>query len=163
MTQEELDNIEKKALEQFTTGKSLFGKDGAFAPLLKNFLDKALEVEMEAHLDDNERSKGNKRNGKGSKTLRTGVGTFEVTTPQDRHSNFEPDIVKKRQTILADNLADKIIGLYGLGMSYRDICVHIKEMYDTEISHNVLTEITDRIIDLQQKSGLLVKGHAAIF
>src|SRR5665811_1182255 len=142
MTQEELDNIEKKALEQFTTGKSLFGKDGAFAPLLKNFLDKALEVEMEAHLDDNERSKGNKRNGKGSKTLRTGVGTFEVTTPQDRHSNFEPDIVKKRQTILAD----KIIGLYGLGMSYRDICAHIKEMYDTEISHNVLTEITDRII-----------------
>lgn len=146
MTQEELDNIEKKALDQFITGKSLFGKDGAFAPLLKNFLDKALEVEMEAHLDDDERSKGNKRNGKGSKTLKTGVGTFEVKTPQDRHSSFEPDIVKKRQTILADNLADKIIGLYGLGMSYRDICEHIKEMYDTEISHNVLTEITDRII-----------------
>jgi transposase-like protein len=146
MTQEELDNIEKKALEQFTTGKSLFGKDGAFAPLLQNFLDKALEAEMEAHLDGKERSKGNKRNGKGSKTLKTGVGTFDIKTPQDRHSSFDPEIVKKRQTILADNLADKIIGLYGLGMSYRDICAHIKEMYDTEISHSVLTEITDRII-----------------
>ncbi|MEW7281373.1 transposase [Aquimarina sp. 2201CG1-2-11] len=54
------------------------------------------------------------------------------STPTDRQSNFEPDLVKKRQTILADNLSDKIIGLYGLGMSYRDISSHIKEMYDTE-------------------------------
>lgn len=146
MTQEELNNIEKKALEQLTTGKSLFGKEGAFGPLLQSFLDKALEAEMEDHLDQEERSKGNKRNGKGSKKLKTGVGTFDIQTPQDRHSSFEPEIVKKRQTILADNLSDKIIGLYGLGMGYRDICNHIKEMYDTEISHNVLTEITDRII-----------------
>lgn len=67
-------------------------------------------------------------------------------TPRDRQSSFDPAIVKKRQTILADNLADKIIGLHGLGMGYGDICAHIKEMYDTEISHSVLTEITDRII-----------------
>src|SRR5690606_35727226 len=146
MTQEEIDRMEKKALEQFTTGKSLFGKDGAFAPLLRNFLDKALEVEMEAHLGEAERSKGNKRNGKKKKTLRSGVGTFELSTPQDRHSSFEPEIVKKRQTILADNLSEKIIGLYGLGMSYRDISSHIKEMYDTEISHTVLSQITDRIV-----------------
>jgi len=90
MTQEELDNIEKKALEQFTVRKSLFGKDGAFAPLLQNFLDKALEAEMEAHLDDDERSNGNKRNGKGKKTLKTGVGTFDIKTPQDRQSSFDP-------------------------------------------------------------------------
>src|SRR5690606_15875599 len=134
MTQEELNNIEKKALEQLTTGKSLFGKEGAFGPLLQSFLDKALEAEMEGHLDQEERAKGNKRNGKGSKRLKTAVGTFDIQTPQDRHSSFEPEIVKKRQTILADNLADKIIGLYGLGMSYRDICNHIKEIYDTEIS-----------------------------
>ncbi|WP_335965523.1 IS256 family transposase [Galbibacter sp. PAP.153] len=146
MTQEELDKIEKKALEQLTTGKSLFGKEGAFGPLLQSFLDKALEAEMEDHLDKEERSQGNKRNGKGSKQLKTAVGTFDIQTPQDRHSSFEPEIVKKRQTILADNLSEKIIGLYGLGMSYRDICAHIKEMYGTEISHNVLTEITDRII-----------------
>src|SRR5690606_13612192 len=146
MTQEELDNIEKKALEQITTGGNLFGKGGAFAPLLQRFLNKALEAEMEVHLNEYERSKGNKRHGKGSKQVKTGVGTFDIDTPQDRHSSFEPEIILKRQTILADNLADKIIGLYGLGMSYRDICSHIKEMYDTEISHSVLSEITDRII-----------------
>lgn len=138
--------LEKKALEQFFSGKSLFGKDGAFAPMLKNFIEKALEAEMDEHLSDQERSKGNKRNGKGKKTLKSAEGNFEISTPEDRQSTFSPSIVEKRQTILADNLADKIIGMYGIGMSYRDITSHIKEMYDTDISHNVLVSITDRIL-----------------
>ena len=71
MDQNYLDNLEEKALEQFKSGKSLFGKDGAFAPLLKNFIEKALEAEMEEHLDENERDKGNKRNGKGKKTVKS--------------------------------------------------------------------------------------------
>lgn len=128
------------------SGKNLFGQDGAFAPMLKNVIEKALQAEMEGHLDEGERTKGNKRNGKGKKTLKSGFGTFDIDTPQDRQSSFEPELVKKRQTILADNLSEKIIGLYGLGMSYRDISAHIKEMYDTEISHTVLSQITDRII-----------------
>ena len=128
MTTKEQQELEKKALEQFMSGKSLFGKDGAFAPMLKNFIEKALESEMEGHLDDQERSKGNKRNGKGRKTIKSGFGSFDIETPQDRQSSFEPELVKKRQSILADSLSDKIIGLYGLGMSYRDISSHIKEM-----------------------------------
>jgi transposase-like protein len=146
MKQTELEELQSKALEQFKTGKSLFGKDGAFAPMLKQFLEAALESEMEAHLDEQERSFGNKRNGKGKKTIKSGAGSFEIDTPQDRHSSFEPQIIRKRETILADNLQDKIIGLYGLGMSLRDISSHIKEMYDTEISHTILSQITDRII-----------------
>jgi transposase-like protein len=146
MTQEEIDQLQSKALEQFKSGKSLFGKDGAFAPMLKQFLEAALESEMEEHLDESERSTGNKRNGKGKKTIKSSTGSFEIETPQDRQSSFEPQIVRKRETILADNLEDKIIGLYGLGMSLRDISNHIKEMYDTDISHTVLSQITDRII-----------------
>ena len=136
----------KKALEQLKSGKSLFGKDGAFAPLLKGFIEKALESEMEGHLDESERIRGNKRNGKGKKTIKSSTGSFEIATPQDRHSSFEPELIKKRQTILAESLEEKIIGLYGLGMSYRDISRHIQEMYDTEISHTVLSQITDKII-----------------
>ncbi len=128
------------------SGKSLFGRDGAFVPMLKNFIEKALESEMEGHLDEQERSKGNKHNDKGKKTVKSGFGTFDIETPQDRHSSFEPELVKKRQSILAENLSDKIIGLYGLGVSYRDISSHIKERYDTEISYTVLSPITDRII-----------------
>lgn len=142
----QLSELEQKALEQLKSGESLFGSNGAFAPLLKSFIEKALESEMEAHLDEEQRSNGNKRNGKGKKTIKSSQGSFEISTPEDRQSSFEPELIKKRQTILADSLSNKIIGLYGLGMSYRDISAHIKEMYDTDISHSVLTDITDRII-----------------
>lgn len=146
MKTEQQTEFEKKVLDQLMSGKNLFGKDGAFAPMLKNVIEKALEAEMESHLDQQQRDKGNKRNGKGKKTIKSGFGTFDIETPQDRQSSFEPELVKKRQRILADNLSDKIIGLYGLGMSYRDISSHIKEMYDTDISHTVLSQITDKII-----------------
>jgi transposase-like protein len=144
MNTQEQQAFEKKALDQLLSGKSLFGKEGAFAPMLKGFIEKALEAEMASHLTEN--PERNKRNGKGKKTLKTNIGEIEITTPTDRNSSFEPSIVKKRQTILADNLSEKIIGLYGLGMSLRDICSHIEEIYDMQISHTVLSEITDRII-----------------
>jgi transposase-like protein len=146
MESEEFKLMRDKALEQLRSGQSLTGKDGVFAPLLKQFIESALDAEMATHLDDFERLSGNKRNGKKSKTLKTDSGEIEITTPQDRNSSFEPQLVKKRETVLADNLAPKIIGLYGLGMSFRDISNHIKEMYDVEISHSTLSEITDRII-----------------
>jgi|TARA_R110002126_G_C10489807_1_gene503460 putative transposase len=146
MTQKEQELLEKKALDQLLTGKSLFGKEGAFAPMLKSFIEKALESEMEHHLSCVSSDGKNKRNGKGKKTIKSGLGTFEIQTPTDRNSSFEPELVKKRQTILAENLSEKIIGLYGLGMGLRDISSHIKEMYDTDISHTVLSQITDKII-----------------
>lgn len=146
MTQKELDQLQEKALAQLKSGESLFGKDGAFAPMLKGFIEAALQAEMDAHLDEDERTKGNKRNGRGAKTIKSSAGSFRVETPQDRQSSFDPQLIKKRETVLADSLADKIIGLYGLGMSLRDISTHIAEMYDTELSHTVLSQITDRII-----------------
>ena len=136
------------ALEQLRSGKSLTGKGGVFAPIIKEFLETALSAEMESHLDEEERSFGNKRNGKGVKTIKTSSGEVTIETPQDRHSSFEPQIVRKRETVLADNLAPQIIGLYGRGMSLRDISAHIKEMYDVEVSATTLSEITDRVIPL---------------
>jgi putative transposase len=145
-TNQEYEALKKKALEQFRTGKPLLGKDGAFAPLLKQFLESALCAEMDEHLTVQEREKGNRKNGTSKKMIKSSVGSFELETPRDRESSFEPDIIKKRETILADSLEDKIIGLYGLGTSLRDISTHIKEMYDTEISSSTLSSITDRII-----------------
>ena len=138
MRTKEQQEFEKKVLDQFMSGKSLFGADGAFAPMLKNVIEKALQAEMDAHLDIEQRAKGNKRNGKGKKKLKSGFGSFDIETPEDRQSSFQPELIKKRQTILADNLSEKIIGLYELGMSYRDISGHIKELYDTDISHTAL-------------------------
>jgi transposase-like protein len=142
----EYEQMKQLALEQLRSGKSLLGKDGAFAPLLKSFLDSALDSEMESHLDDMERSRGNRRNGKTSKEVRTSSGTISVDTPRDRSSSFEPELIRKRETILAESLESKILGMYGLGMSLRDISKHIQDMYDTNISHATLSAITDKII-----------------
>lgn len=138
------ESIQKKALEQFRSGKSLLGKGGAFAPLFKQFLEAALAAEMEEHLKHSEDA--NRKNGKASKTIKTGDGQFELTTNRDRNGSFEPQIIKKRETVLADSLQERIIGMYGLGMSLRDISAHIKEIYDVEISHDTLSGITDRIV-----------------
>jgi len=145
---EDYEALRAKALDQFKKGEPLLGKNGAFAPLLKQFLESALEAEMDAHLDEDERKKGNRRNGSNKKLLKTSDGSFELETPRDRESSFNPEIVKKRETILADNLEKKIIGMYGLGMSLRDISEHIKEMYDTDISAATLSSITDRVIPM---------------
>ena len=103
MTPEELAGLESKALAQFKTGKSLFGKDGAFAPLLQSFLEKALEAEMEAHLDEDERKKGNKRNGKGKKTVKSSSGELTISTPQDAsqqvHEKYASTASREARTV----------------------------------------------------------------
>ena len=148
-TQIDYELIKKQALEQFRSGKSLTGKGGAFAPLFKQFLETALQSELEQHLSDEElQTISNRKNGKVSKTVKTGDGEIELVTSRDRNGSFEPEIVKKREIILADSLQDRIIGMYGIGMSLRDISNHIKEMYDMDISHDTLSAITERIMPL---------------
>ena len=148
MRQDEINELREKAVKQLLSGEPLLGKNGAFAPILKEFLEEALEAEMAGHLADEEKGfqGGNKRNGKGKKTVKGQHGEITIATPQDRHSSFEPQVIEKRQRILADNLEKKIIGLYGLGTSVRDISSHIEEMYDSKISTQVISDITDRII-----------------
>jgi transposase-like protein len=143
------EEVKNKALEQLKTGRPLLGKGGALGPLFKSFLEAALEAELENHLQESQyedEGDRNRRNGHGTKQLRTSEGTMELSTPRDRGGSFEPEIVKKRQTILADSIEPKIMGMYGLGMSLRDISSHIKEIYDTDISHTILSEVTDRVI-----------------
>lgn len=140
--------LKKKTLEQVRSGKGLFSKGGAFAPLLKDFLEAALQAELEEHLADEAAELNNRKNGYTTKQLRTDGGTIELNTPRDRNSDFSPDIVKKRETILAESLEPKIIGMYGLGMSFRDISAHIKDIYDSDISASTLSAITDKVIPL---------------
>lgn len=142
------EQIKQKVKEQFRSGKSLFGKDGAFAPMLQDMLNSILEGELEGHLDEDQRATGNRKNGKGKKQLKTSSGTIEVNTPRDRLGSFEPEVVKKRETIMAQSLEDKIIGLYSIGTSLRDISAYIKETYNTDISATTLSAITDKVIPL---------------
>jgi putative transposase len=140
--------FQKEAIRKLKAGKPLSGKDGVMMPLIKRIVEAALKGEVEAHLDAEPPETRNRKNGKSSKTVRSDYGTFELETPRDRNATFEPEIVKKRQTTLGKSLDDKIIALYGLGMSYTDIARHMEDMYGIELSSATLSSITDNILPI---------------
>lgn len=144
-----MDNKEidyKRAAEQLRNGEPLFGKDGALAPMLERILNAALEGEKDAHLSLDERSKGNCRNGKIPKQVQTRYGEVIVETPRDRDGSFEPQTVKKRETILAEGMAEQIINMYAFGTSTRDISKYFELEFDTKLSAETISSITDRVL-----------------
>lgn len=142
----DFESIKNKALEQLKSGKPLLGKGGAFAPLLENILNAALEGEMDVHMDEDERSMGNRRNGYTPKQVQTSMGEVTVHTPRDRDSTFEPEFIKKRERILADSVSDRIIGLYALGTSTREISDWMEEHLGNRVSAETISSITDRVL-----------------
>jgi putative transposase len=138
-------SIFKKLSKLSKQENPFWAKKGILAPLIKDLTEAALEGELDSHLGQ-EISK-NRRNGKSKKTIKSLNGNFELQTPRDRDGTFSPQLVKKHQTTLNDELEQKIIALYGLGMSYKDIASHIQEMYGLEVSTGTLTAVTDKIIN----------------
>lgn len=146
----DLDSFKRQAIEKLYQGKPLTGKDGIFSDMIKDILETALSEELNQHLAAEKQNSGNdfnnRKNGHNSKTLKTRESSFVLDAPRDRNASFDPQIVKKNQTVLTEELDDKIIALYGLGMSYRDISSHIEEIYGIEISKSSITAITDKIL-----------------
>jgi putative transposase len=138
--------FKKAAIKGLYEGKSLTGQDGLFAPLLKHFLESALEGEMNNHLAQSRQQEANRRNGKTSKQVKSSAGLLDLTTPRDRAGSYQPQIVPKRQVVLTAQLEQKILSLYSRGSSYSDISQHLQEMYGYTLSDSELTSITDTII-----------------
>lgn len=139
--------FKKQAIEGMYAGKPLNGEKGIFAPLLKHFLEAALEGELQAHLHEEKASgNSNRKNGKSTKKVKSLSGEFELESSRDRSGSFEPVILPKRQVIITEELEEKVIGLYALGVSTRDITKHIKELYQMDISAATLSAITDKVI-----------------
>jgi putative transposase len=143
-------------LDQILAGGSLkpedlAGEDGLFRRLKKALLERALGAELTHHLgyekgDPAGRGSGNSRNGTSSKALLTDDGEIEIEVPRDRAGTFEPVIVAKGQTRF-DGFDEKIISLYGRGMTVREIQGHLAELYGTEVSPDLISKVTDAILD----------------
>lgn len=142
----DFEELKNKTIEQLRSGKPLLGKDGAFAPLLESILNAALEGEMDAHLKSDECLPGNRRNGKMQKQVQTPLGEVTVSTPRDRDASFNPQFIKKRETILAEGVADRIIGLYAMGNSTRQISDWMEENLGNRVSAETISSITDRVL-----------------
>jgi transposase-like protein len=136
----------RQAAEDLKAGKPMVGKEGVFTPLLKKLIEASLEGEMDAHLDQTRKTESNRRNGKTRKNLSSPLGGFEIFSPRDRNSSFEPQIVAKRQHKITSDIDAQILSLYGKGMSYSDIQSYLSEMYGVEVSDGTISAITDRLI-----------------
>lgn len=133
------------ALKAVQSGQSFTGKDGVLSPLVKQLTEAALEAELDSHLAEDVRE--NRRNSKSRKTVKSTSGKFELETPRDRAGTFEPQLVKKHQRTVSDEIESKILSMYGLGMSYADIAGHVEEMYSIGVSPATISTITDKLID----------------
>jgi transposase-like protein len=132
-------------------GVELLGPDGLLSQVTKAVLERALGEEMTAHLgyekhDPAGRGSGNSRNGTTAKTLLTDVGAVELVVPRDRAGSFDPQIVRKGQTRL-EGFNDRIIALYARGMTTRDIRAHLREMYDVDVSPDLISRVTDGVLE----------------
>ena len=134
---------------QLKAGKGIGGKDGALTPLIKQLTEMALQAELETPLSQD--LQRNRKNGTTSKTMKSQGGTFELDTPRDRNGSFEPEIVKKNQTHMSDELESKMLSLFALGNSYTQIADHIEDMYGVHFSKPAITAITDKLIPMLEE------------
>jgi putative transposase len=163
------DKFSEEVTQAIREGKPLLGAEGAFTPLLKSLLEKALEGELTAHLGKENQAEAmqqkNRRNGKQAKTVRSSIGAFELETPRDRNGTFDPQVVKKRQTVLTHELDNKIIRLFGSGMSYSDISKNVKDIYGIEVSDSTIHSVTEQIVPLLNdwRNRTLEKTYTVVF
>jgi len=133
-----------EAVKSLQEGKNLFGKDGVLTGLIKQLTESALQAELEQHLANEQQP--NRKNGSSTKTVKSSVGNFELDTPRDRSGSFEPQLVKKNQTALTDEIDQKILSMFSMGMSYRDINKHIEDMYGMNVATGMISAVTDKLI-----------------
>lgn len=121
----------------------------ALKDLLGETLQDMLEAEMNEHLGYEKYTRddesNNYRNGYKTKKVRSSMGELEINVPQDRDSEFEPQIVKKRQKDISE-IEQKIINLYASGMSNKTIIEEIEDIYGFELSESLISDITDKVI-----------------
>lgn len=144
MTQTPFDFDMETAVQALRSGKDLNGKDGILTPLIKHLTESALQAELEAHLEAE--TQPNRKNGHTRKTLKTPAGEFTLETPRDRNGDFEPQLVKKHQRHLTDELERKVLSMFALGMSYQNIRDHVQDMYGMNVADGTINAITDKLL-----------------
>jgi transposase-like protein len=131
-------------LKGLRAGRDLNGPKGILTPVTKQLTEAALKGELEQHLA--KEAVTNRKNGSTRKTIKSPSGNFELETPSGRAGTFEPQLVRKNQIHLTDELERKIITLFAQELSYQVIRAYIQEIYDMEISNGSLNAITYKLL-----------------
>ena len=145
-----VDEFDHWLAEHYTGPKDLLGKEGLLARLTKVVVERALQAELTHHLGYArggvpEAQGGNCRNGTSAKTVIGDGGHLELAVPRDRHSTFEPRLIAKGQRRF-EGFDEKIIALYARGMTVREIQGLLREQYQVEVGHDLISTVTDAVM-----------------
>jgi len=127
-----------------------------FKETIAEFMENGLDAELDTELgysryDYKNKDTDNSRNGHSSKTLRTSFGDVEVSVPRDRKGEFDPQILKKNQTSISQDVEEKILSMYAKGMTTSDIEAHIRDIYGIEVSDTTVSRVTDKILPIAKE------------
>ena len=156
------DSPQKAALREmmgnFMKENDIQVKDGTDVnSIMRDMMSIILEGTLDAEMDEelgyskyDYKNKGtkNSRNGYSSKTMHTSYGDMGINIPRDRNGEFEPQVIKKYQNTVTQDMEEKIISMYAKGMSTNDIESHMRELYDIEISDSTISRVTDKVLPL---------------
>ena len=147
ISDEALDRLMNQVDEQ---GLELLGPDGVLTELTSRIINRAMDTELTDHLgyergDPAGNGSGNNRNGTTPKTVLTDAGEIPVATPRDRNGEFEPKLVAKHQRRI-EGFNDLVTGLVARGMTTRDVQAHLAEIYDVDVSPELVSKITDAVL-----------------
>ena len=140
-----------KLLVHYQKPEDIIGENGLLKQLTKALLERAMEAELTTHLgyekhDPAGYGSGNSRNGTSKKKLKGDFGEMDLAVPRDRQASFEPQIVPKGETRFT-GFDDKILSMYARGMTTREIQAHLQEMYHTDVSPTLISNVTDAVIE----------------
>ena len=145
-----------RELLQISEISSMEDIQNLFKETIAEFMENGLDAELDDELgytkyDYKNKNTDNSRNGHSSKTLRTSFGDVEVSVPRDRKGEFEPQLLKKNQTSISQDIEEKILSMYAKGMTTSDIEEHIRDIYGIEVSDTTVSRITDKILPVARE------------
>jgi putative transposase len=167
-----MSNISKEVLRNYIKEQNFTSPDDVLAAMkdmFKDILQETLEAEMDTQLgydryDISEKQTENSRNGHSKKTIKSQLGPVELNVPRDRAGEFEPKIISKYQRNVT-GIEDKVMALYAAGMTTRDIAEQIKNLYNVDISADMVSNITNRIVPVvtEWQNRPLEKTYSFVF
>ena len=142
--------IADELLDQLLAGRdpqAALAKDGLIDELKRALTERALNAEMDHHLDgEAAEGRANSRNGYGRKTLLTDDGKLPISIPRDRLATFDPQLIAKYRRRLP-GFDDKIVSMYARGMTVREIRGHLADLYGVDVSPDLVSAVTDAVLD----------------
>ena len=153
------ENARREKIRELLHMANIGSKDNIqdlFKETIAEFMEKGLEAELDGELgcgryDYKNKGTDNSRNGHSSKTLRTGFDDVDISISRDRKGEFEPQILKKNQTSISQDIEEKILSMYAKGMTASDIEAHIQDICGVSVPDSMVSQITDKILSIAKE------------